>query len=61
MAEPEKRGGVVHHYGLEQLLEFRAVPAADKLAWLEEMRQLLCKALTPEKIALLERFRSGDL
>jgi hypothetical protein len=43
------------------LLAFRAVPAEDKLRWLEEMRQFLDRFLTPETKLLLDRFRRGDL
>jgi hypothetical protein len=60
VAEQRLRG-VAHHYSTEQLLEFRDVAAVDKLTWLEEMKELLTKALSPERIALLERFRRGDL
>jgi hypothetical protein len=59
MAEPTK--GVSHHYTLEQLVAFRDIPAADKLAWLEEMKQLLERALTPERLEALQRFRRGEL
>jgi hypothetical protein len=52
---------VTHAYTTEQLLAFRALPAADKLRWLEQMRQFLDRFLTPERRALMERFRRGDL
>lgn len=61
MADRGKPGGVTHHYTIEQLVAFRDVPAADKLAWLEEKKELLAKTLTPEKLALLERFHRGDV
>ena len=35
--------------------------AADKLRWLEETRQFLDRFLTPERKALMERFRRGEL
>ena len=53
--------GVTHVYTDEQLLRFRAVPYADKLRWLEEMRLLLDRFLTPERKVMLDRFRRGDL
>jgi hypothetical protein len=53
--------GVRRSYTTEQLLAFQAVPADEKLRWLESMRQLLERALTPEKLALMQRFRRGDL
>jgi hypothetical protein len=49
------RRGVTHVYTTEQLLAFRAVPAADKLRWLESMRRLLEKALTPAKLEIMNR------
>ena len=51
----------MHAYPIERLLAFRAVPAADKLRWLEEMRQFLDRFLTPERKVLMDRFRRGDL
>lgn len=61
MNDPALRRGVTHAYPVERLLAFRAVPAADKLRWLEEMRQFLDRFLTPERRSLMERFRRGDL
>jgi hypothetical protein len=52
---------VTHAYPLERLLAFRAMPAADKLWWLEETRQFLDRFLTPERMALMARFRRGEL
>jgi hypothetical protein len=52
---------VTHAYPLERLLAFRAIPAADKLRWLEETRQFLDRFLTPERKALMDRFRRGEL
>ncbi len=57
---PQKRG-IAHVYSLEQLRAFRDVPAEDKLRWLEAMRRLLERALTPEKLEIMNRFRRGDL
>jgi hypothetical protein len=51
----------MHAYPLERLLAFRAVSAADKLRWLEETRQFLDRFLTPERRALMDRFRRGEL
>jgi hypothetical protein len=52
---------VTHAYPLERLLAFRAIPAADKLRWLEETRQFLDRFFTPERKALMARFRRGEL
>lgn len=61
MAERRARRGVVHVTPTEKLLAFRAVPAAEKLRWLEAMRQFLERFLTPERAHMLHRFRRGDL
>ena len=58
---PVRRRGVAHAYPTEKLLAFQAVPAADKLRWLEEMRRFLDRLLTPERKAVLDRFRRGEL
>ena len=50
-----------HAYSIEKLREFRAVPAEEKLRWLEEMRRFLEKTLTPEQLEVMQRFRRGDL
>ncbi len=61
VSEHGSRRGVVHAYPTERLLAFRAVPPAEKLRWLEEMRAFLERFLTPERKALMDRFRRGDL
>ncbi len=61
VSEPLLRRGVTHVYSVEQLLAFRAVPSADKLRWLEEMRQFLDRFLTPERRVLMDRFRRGEI
>lgn len=61
MGDPVLRRGVTHAYPLDRLLAFRAIPAADKLRWLEETRQFLDRFLTPERKALMARFRRGEL
>lgn len=61
MAERARRGGYTHVYSIEQLRAFRDIPAAEKLRWLEQMRQFLERSLTPEKIEVMRRFRRGDL
>jgi len=61
VSDPALRRGVTHAYPLERLLAFRAMPAADKLRWLEETRQFLDRFLTPERKALMDRFRRGEL
>ncbi|MBK8479676.1 MAG: hypothetical protein IPL40_00645 [Proteobacteria bacterium] len=53
--------GFVHSYTLDQLRTFKGVPAADKLRWLEEMRDLLERYQTPQARALMQRFRQGVL
>ena len=61
MDESPPRRGVRRHYTLEQLRAFRDVPALEKLRWLESMRRLLERSLTPEKLEILQRFRRGEL
>ncbi|HUG38727.1 MAG TPA: hypothetical protein VML54_17345 [Candidatus Limnocylindrales bacterium] len=61
MSDPPLRRGVTHAYPVERLLAFRAVPAADKLRWLEEMRQFLDRFLTPERKVFMDRFRRGEI
>lgn len=53
--------GVTHAYPLEKLLAFRDVPPADKPRWLQAMREFCDRSLTPERKALLEPFRKGEL
>jgi len=55
------RKGVVHHYTIEQLRAFRDTSAVEKLQWLEAMRRFLERSLTPERIAIMQRFRRGEL
>jgi len=59
--DPSPKRGVMHHYSSDQLVEFRAISVVDKLTWLEEMKELLSKALTPQRLEALQRFRRGDL
>lgn len=61
MDEPAKPRGYTHVYTIEQLRAFRAVPAIDKLRWLESMRRFLAQTLTPEKLEIMQRFRRGEL
>jgi hypothetical protein len=61
MSDRPVRRGFTHVYPTEKLLAFKAVPTADKLRWLEEMRQFLERFLTPERKLVLDRFRRGDL
>jgi hypothetical protein len=58
--DPVLRRGVTHAHPLAQLLAFRAVAAADKLRWLEEIRQFLDRFPTPERKAVMARFRRGE-
>lgn len=59
MADTTK--GVVHVFTIEQLRAFRDVPARAKLEWLESMRRFLARALTPERLEAMARFRRGEL
>lgn len=61
MTDLRKKKGVYHSHSTEKLLAFRDVPVADKLRWLEEMRQLLERFLSPERRELFERFRRGEI
>ncbi len=61
MTEVRGRKGVYHVHSTEKLLAFRDVSATDKLRWLEEMRQLLERFLSPERKELFERFRRGEI
>ncbi len=61
MTEPAKRRGFTHAYTIEQLRAFRDVPAEEKLRWLESMRRFLERSLTPEKLAIMQRFRRSEL
>ena len=61
MGDASQKRGVSHAYPIEKLREFRAIPAAEKLRWLEEMRGFLERALTPEKLEIMRRFRRGEL
>jgi hypothetical protein len=53
--------GYTHAYTIEQLRAFRDVPAAEKLRWLEGMRQFLERSLTPERLDIMLRIRRGEL
>ena len=61
MRDPVAKRGYTHAYTIEQLRAFRAVPAEEKLRWLESMRRFLERSLTPEKLEIMQRFRRGDL
>lgn len=50
-----------HAYGLEKLRAFRAIPAADKLRWLEEVRRFVERYQTPQARRAMARFRRGEL
>lgn len=60
-AVAESTKGIVHVFTIEQLRTFRDVPALAKLEWLESMRRFLERALTPERIEAMARFRRGEL
>ena len=61
MRDPVIMRGVTHAYPLEHLLAFRAVAAADKPRWLEEMPQFRDRFLHPQRKAVMDRFRRGEL
>lgn len=45
----------------EKIRWWRAVPAKQKLEWLEEANNFLRKALSPEKQKIVEQFRKGEI
>jgi hypothetical protein len=61
MPDGPPRGGCTHVFTIDQLRAFRAVPAVEKLRWLESMRRFLERSLTPEKLEIMQRFRRGEL
>ena len=65
MKKPGKRkmGGVEYHRTREQLTDYMKVPAAKKLKWLEEMRQLnnLVAKHNPLVAFIQEKFRRGEI
>lgn len=61
MAEPVRSRGVRHAHEIEKLRAFRAVPAADKLRWLEEVRAFVERFQTPQARRAMMRFRRGEL
>jgi hypothetical protein len=61
VADSIPKRGYSHAYTIEQLRAFRDVSAAHKLEWLESMRRLLERSLTPEKLEIMQRFRRGEL
>ncbi len=54
------RRGVWHAKPIEELLAFRAIPAGEKLRWLETVRQTL-NALPSKQQETLQRFRRGEI
>jgi hypothetical protein len=52
---------VRHAHEIEKLRAFRAVPAADKLRWLEEVRAFVERFQTPQARRAMMRFRRGEL
>jgi hypothetical protein len=61
VADRIRHRGVRHAYGIEKLRAFRAVPVADKLRWLEEVRTFVGRLQTPEARRAMMRFRRGEL
>lgn len=61
MTDRVQNRGVRHRHGIEKLRAFRAVPAADKLRWLEEVRAFVERFQTPQARRAMERFRRGEL
>jgi len=45
----------------EQLLWWRSVPTLDKLRWLDEAREFLWSAMTPQAKEAMRRFREGSI
>ena len=45
----------------EQILQWREVPVADRLRWLDEAREFLWQAMTPQAKEAMRRFREGSL
>ncbi len=56
-----KRRGYSYRVTDEQIRRWRALPARDKLQWLEDANRLLAAALPPKTRAIQDRFRRGDL
>ncbi len=54
------RRGVWHAKPIEELLAFKAIPAEEKLRWLESVRQTL-NALPAKQQETIRRFRLGLL
>ena len=59
MKSSEDRG-VWHAKSTEELLAFKALPAVEKLRWLERVRQTV-NALPRKQQELLQRFRRGEI
>ena len=55
------RGGFRHHHSDEQLREYMALSAQQKLEWLEEVNRFLNDAMTPEAKAIAGKFRRGEI
>jgi hypothetical protein len=53
--------GFDHHHTDEQLLAYAQVPIEQKIRWLEEMRELMSQAMTPEAKAFAQKLRRGEL
>jgi hypothetical protein len=56
----EARRGVWHAKSTDELLAFRAIPAAEKLRWLEVVRQTL-NVMPAELQAKIQRFRDREI
>lgn len=57
----DRKGGFSYVVTDEQIRAWKALPAKDKLDWLEQANQFINKALTPERRQIMERFRRGEI
>jgi len=53
--------GYRHHHSDEELRRWAALPAEQKLQWLEEMNEFLDRAMSPEAKESARRFRRGEI
>jgi hypothetical protein len=52
---------VYHYHSDEELLRFHALPAEQKLEWLEAVRVFLRRFQPPRQREIMHRFRRGEL
>jgi len=53
--------GYRHHHSDEELLRWSALPAEEKLQWLEEINEFLDRAMSAEAKEAARRFRRGEV